>query len=86
VSRDPQPPILVKRDATDFSALCQQCIFEKNSPFHPDRAWARGENHADVTVSGTLPLDEEEAWVKCSYGHEHLVLRAGSERARNFGY
>lgn len=44
-----------------------------------------GEGHEDVTVRGTLPLDQDELWLKCEYGHDHLAIRAGSERAANFG-
>jgi hypothetical protein len=33
-----------------------------------------------------LPLDEDYATVRCAHGHEHLVLREGSERAASFGF
>jgi hypothetical protein len=79
-------PIIVPRENTTFSALCDRCINEKNSPLTPERAWSEGEGYRDVTVSGDLPLDQDEAWVTCPYGHEHLALREGSQRARNFGY
>lgn len=79
-------PILIEPDATRFSAICDDCVREKNRPFESGRSWAQGEGHEDVTVSGELPLDQDDAWVDCAYGHRHLVIRRGSERARNFGY
>lgn len=79
-------PVVIDRDATRFSAICDECVREKNRPFESHRGWAQGEGHEDVSVSGALPLDQDEAWVECPYGHRHLVVRRGSERARNFGY
>jgi hypothetical protein len=78
-------PILVRGDATSFEAICDQCVAEKNAPHESGRAWAAGDDHSDVKVSGELPLDQDDAWVECRYGHRHLVVREGSERARNFG-
>lgn len=85
-------PIIVPRDETTFSAICDQCVRDRNEPWRSGRApWGRDEHgrdegYEDVTVSGELPLDQDEAWVTCPYGHRHLVLREGSQRARNFGY
>jgi hypothetical protein len=85
LSANPQP-IVVAADRESFSRLCDQCVREKNAPMESGRAWAPGEGHEDVTVSGTLPFGQDELWVECPHGHRHLVLRQGSERARNFGF
>ena len=75
-------PHLVPRDRENFSYICDRCAAEKNAG---RGGWIAGEGLDDVTVAGTLPLDQDEAWVACAHGHEHLVIRDGSERARNFG-
>lgn len=77
-------PILIKVDATTYEAVCDECVAEKNRP-GTDRAWSPGEGHEDVTVKGDIPADVDDLWVECPHGHRHLVLRAGSERAANFG-
>lgn len=79
-------PVVIERDATRFSVICDQCVQEKNRPSESGRGWAQGEGHEDVVVSGELPLDQDDVWAECPYGHRHLVIRRGSERARNFGY
>ena len=33
---------------------------------------------------GRIDLEEDLAWAVCRYGHRRLVLRIGSEPARNF--
>lgn len=78
-------PILVGRDKTEFEAICDQCVSEKNAPHESGRGWAAGEDHSDVTVRGELPLDQDDVWVECPHGHRHLAVREGSERAANFG-
>jgi len=82
----PQGPIIVPAEAEAFSAICDQCTEEKNSPFVRERGWAPAEDRSDVRVEGKLPLGVDELHVKCPYGHEHLVLRLGSQRAANFGF
>ena len=78
-------PIVVARDATTYEALCQDCVAEKNAPFESGRAWSPGEGHEDVTMRGEIAADVDDLWVECAHGHRHLVVREGSERARNFG-
>ena len=67
-----------RRSATD-------CVREKNAPRESGRSWAAGEDRSDAKVYGRLPLDQDDACVECRYGHPHLAVREGSERARNFG-
>ena len=75
----------MKPGATSFWAICEECVHEKNSPFFSRRAaWTRGEDSSDVSVNGEIALDLDKLAVKCPYGHEHLVLRRGSQIARNF--
>lgn len=69
-------PILIGTNATTYEAICDKCVEEKNSPFERDRAWAPGEGHEDVTISGDVPVDLDELWVECAHGHRHLVQRA----------
>jgi hypothetical protein len=76
-------PIFVAADKTRYSGICDECQREKGAP-GTDRAWAPGDDLSDVRVEGDLPLDQDEAWVECEHGHRHLVLREGSERAKNF--
>jgi hypothetical protein len=78
---DPQP-VFVRSDATSYAFLCHDCVREKNS-HGTGRAWAVGEDHTDVTVIGPFALDVDKAWVTCAYGHDHLVLREGSDQAVN---
>jgi hypothetical protein len=86
MSDSPQPPHLVRADDVTYTFLCQYCIRAKNNVFVPDRGWARGEGLDDITMRGEIPVEAEELWATCSYGHQNLVLRAGSQRARNFGF
>jgi hypothetical protein len=87
ISRPEPRPYLVSRDATDYSFICDYCVYEKNSPFHPERLpYWRGDDHSNAEASGPMPLELDEQSVKCQHGHEHLVLREGSERAANFGF
>lgn len=84
--RYPKPePHFAPRDATTYSFLCPDCVHEKNAP-RSGRAWSAGEAYEDVTASGDMPTDIDEQWVTCHHGHEHLVIREGSERAANFGH
>ena len=67
---EPQGPILVAAEATTFVARCDYCT--------------AGEGRDDVTVHGELPLYLNRKWARCPHGHAHLVLREGSDEARNF--
>lgn len=78
---EPQEPILVAADATSFVAHCDYCMYERNAP---DGAGGAGGGHDDVTVHGELPLYLNRKWARCPHGHAHLVLREGSDEARNF--
>lgn len=49
------------------------------------RGRAQGEGWEDVTVTGTLPLDQDKASGTCKYGHELFVVRRGSETAAHYG-
>ena len=80
---EPQEPILVAAEATSFVARCDYCVYERNAPEFSDRAWGAGEGHGDVTVHGELPLGLNRKWARCPHGHAHLVLREGSDEARN---
>jgi hypothetical protein len=78
-------PHFVSFDATTYSFVCDDCVYEKNSPLHPDRsAFGRNSVRTDTELAGPMPLELHEKWVECRHGHEHLVLREGSERAANF--
>lgn len=79
-----QPPHVVAADATTYTFLCQYCIRAKNDVFVPDRGWARGEGLNDVTMRGEMAAGTDELWATCSYGHQTLVLRAGSQSAKDF--
>jgi hypothetical protein len=79
---DPQEPIFVAAEATSFVARCDYCVYEKNAPEYRDRAWAAGEGPDDVTGHGELPFGVNRKWARCAHGHAHLVLREGSDEAR----
>lgn len=84
IPSEPQQPIFVRADATTYDATCDYCVHEKNSPFTRDRGWAWGEGRADVRVTGEIAPDVDRLWVKCPYGHDHLVLREGTAGAQGF--
>jgi hypothetical protein len=76
-------PLFVKANAIHFQSVCSRCVDEKNARTN-GRAWEHGETLEDVTVHGRIDREEDLAWAVCKYGHRRLVLRMGSEPARNF--
>jgi hypothetical protein len=80
----PQGPIFVGSESRSFDVVCDWCVREKNYPDNPTRGSAADEELDDVRVRGELPLGEDRATVTCPHGHEHVVLREGSDAARDF--
>lgn len=58
---------------------------DKSARHQSGRGRAQGEGWEDVTVTGTLPLDQDKASGTCKYGHELFVVRRGSETAAHYG-
>jgi hypothetical protein len=81
---DKTKPFAMPADGTRITVQCDDCVAEKNAP--GGSGWAPGEGHENVDFSIELPLEEEFAIVTCPRGHEHGVVRLGTERAANFGY
>jgi hypothetical protein len=76
-------PLFVNPDQVQFQSVCARCLDEKNGRKN-GRMWGPRETLDDVTVLGSLALEEDMRWVVCRFGHRRLVLRTGSEPARNF--
>jgi hypothetical protein len=76
-------PLFVKPGQLHFKTVCARCVDEKNARAN-GRSWGPGETMDDVTVYGRIDLEEDLGWAVCRYGHRRLVLRIGSEPARNF--
>jgi hypothetical protein len=76
-------PIFVPADAKRMTAECDDCVAEKNRGVN-GRGWSPGEDHSDIQFEVELPLDQDRAWVKCRYGHDHLAVRSGTEAAERF--
>jgi hypothetical protein len=84
----PRPqPFFVGRNQTDFTFTCPDCVHEKNSPFHPERAPFGTGSLADeeVQFGGSLPLDKDADWFTCVHGHRQFVVRRGTEQAARLG-
>jgi hypothetical protein len=75
--------VVVREEETEGFGLCAQCIREKNAGIN-GRVWWDDEEDSDKRVDVTLPLDEEGAVTQCSYGHEVIVVRLGSEFGKRF--
>ncbi len=76
-------PLFVQPDQIHYQSVCGRCLHEKNSRTN-GRKWGPHETLDDVTVHGNIALDEDMQWAVCRHGHRRLVLRLGSEPARNF--
>jgi hypothetical protein len=76
-------PLFVRPDQVEFQSVCSRCVEEKNGKLN-GRVWGPRETLDDVTMHGKMGVDEEVHWLECRYGHRRLVIRMGSEAARNF--
>lgn len=82
-----QPHLMPAGSTERRDVICDECVHEKNVGVHPTGAWSRDRgDRADVEFTIVLSLDEDFAIVECPHGHQHGVVREGTERARNFGY
>jgi hypothetical protein len=52
--------------ATAFTAVCDQCLAEDDSP----------ESYLSASVRGSLRLDARHGWCTCRRGHDIRVERA----------
>jgi len=76
-------PLFVKRDQVFFQSVCGRCLQEKNDRAN-GRGWWPGESMDDITTRGRIEPEMALTWVVCPYGHRRVVLREGTEPARNF--
>jgi len=76
-------PLFVKPDQLYYQSVCGRCLEEKNE-HRNGRGWWPGESLEDITTRGKIDADIVLDWVVCPYGHRRLILREGSEPARNF--
>lgn len=75
---------LGEHDRTLMDLLRGRPHWAKNAPHESGRSWAPGDDLSDVAIAGTLSLDTEADWFRCPYGHEHYVIRRGTETAARF--
>jgi hypothetical protein len=49
-------PILIEPDATRFSAICDDCVRDKNRPFESGRGWVRNARRSEVGAESSEHL------------------------------
>ena len=70
-------PIFVGSRQVKFAEFCAACADER-------RALGETTDVSDVIVDGEIPYGEDVVTVRCERGHERLVVRHGSQAARDF--
>jgi hypothetical protein len=73
-------PSVLRENQTTRTLLCGICLREKNLGLR-GRGWTDDEKDEDIRFVVELPLGQEEGMFTCSHGHEHYVVREGSDAA-----
>ena len=75
--------IFIDPGETRYTAICEDCLREKQGPYAAPHRFPEGESLDDARIEGELPLDCDAGSGECRNGHGYRVAREGSEGARH---